>query len=95
VNELRTHFRESSRTRLAELRAALDALPDAEALQIVARHFHAFAGMGGTYGFPRVSELGDEAEETTLPLSRSGALPDAATVARWRELADEIARELC
>lgn len=95
MNELRAHFQESSRARLIELRAALDALPDANAMQIVAKHFHGFAGMGGTYGFPRVSQLGDEAEETTIALLRSGAAPDAATVARWRALADEIERELC
>lgn len=95
MNELRAHFRESSRARLIELRAALDRLPDAEAMQIVARHFHSFAGMGGTYGFPRVSELGDEAEGTTLALTRSGAAPDAETVSRWHALADEIERELC
>jgi HPt (histidine-containing phosphotransfer) domain-containing protein len=95
VNELRGHFRESSRTRLTELRAALERLPDTDAMQTVATHFHAFAGMGGTYGFPRVSELADAAEEQTIPHLRSGASPDAATVARWRALADEIERELC
>lgn len=95
MNELRAHFRESSRVRLVELRAALDRLPDADAMQLVAKHFHAFAGMGGTYGFPRVSELGDEAEAAAIPLMRSGDAPDAATVARWRALADEIERELC
>ncbi len=95
MNELRAHFRESSRARLPELRAALERLPDPQAMQLVARHFHAFAGMGGTYGFPRVSALGDEAERTTLPASRGEVVPDAATVARWRELADEIERELC
>ena len=95
MNELRAHFRESSRVRLVELRAALERLPDAEAMQLVAKHFHAFAGMGGTYGFPRVSELGDEAEGAAVPLMRSGGAPDAATVARWRALADEIERELC
>ncbi len=95
MNELRAYFRESSRARLIELRDALDRLPDPAAMQAVVRHFHSFAGMGGTYGFPRVSELGDEAEATTIPLSRSGTSPDAATVARWRELADEIERELC
>jgi HPt (histidine-containing phosphotransfer) domain-containing protein len=95
VNELRAYFLESSRARLGELRAALDALPDTQAMQLVARHFHAFAGLGGTYGFARISELGDEAEETTIPLARSGDAPDAATVARWRALADEIERELC
>jgi chemotaxis protein histidine kinase CheA len=88
MNELRDSYRESSRTRLDAMRAAFDALPDEAAMQQLRRHFHAFSGMGGTYGFPRVSELGDEAEgllETA----------DAASLARCRELMDEIARELC
>ncbi len=88
MNELRDIYRENSRERLEEMRAAFDALPDGAALQKLTRHFHAFSGMGGTYGFPRVSELGDEAEA----LMKN---PDAAALARCRELMDEIARELC
>jgi HPt (histidine-containing phosphotransfer) domain-containing protein len=84
VNDLRAYYRESSLARLAELRAAFDA----GAIGELRRHFHAFSGMGGTYGYPRVSILGDEAEG----LLQS---PDAAALARCRELMDEIARELC
>ena len=88
MNELRDRYRENARPRFAEMRAALDALPDEDALQTLKRHFHAFAGMGATYGFPRVSELGDEGEG----LFRS---PAETAVPRWRELVDEIERELC
>jgi chemotaxis protein histidine kinase CheA len=88
VNDLREVYRENSRARLAAMRAAFDALPDDAALQELRRHFHAFSGMGGTYGFPRVSELGDEGEV----LLRSA---HEASLARCRELMDEIARELC
>jgi HPt (histidine-containing phosphotransfer) domain-containing protein len=84
VNDLREYYRESSRERLEELRRALDR----GELDEIRRHFHAFSGMGGTYGYPRISELGDEAEG----LMKS---PDAAALARCRELMDEIARELC
>jgi HPt (histidine-containing phosphotransfer) domain-containing protein len=88
MNELRDRYRESSRPRFAEMRAALEALPSDDARQVLLRHFHAFSGMGGTYGFPRVSELGDEGEG----LFRS---PAEIAVPRWRELVDEIERELC
>lgn len=88
MNELRDRYRENSRPRLEEMRAALDALPAGEALQVLARHFHAFSGMGGTYGFPRVSELGDEGEGLF-------ASPLENAIPRWRELVDEIERELC
>lgn len=87
--ELRARFRENTLPRLVEMRAALDAVDsDSDALATLARHFHALSGMGGTYGFPRVSELGDEGE---LLLRQA----DAAALARCRELVDEIERELC
>ena len=88
MNDLPDRYRENSRPRIAEMRAALAALPSDAALQVLARHFHAFSGMAGTYGFPRVSELGDEGEGLFgLPLENA--------VPRWRELVDEIERELC
>jgi HPt (histidine-containing phosphotransfer) domain-containing protein len=78
IEELRAHFRASSAARIAEMRTLLESGESGALL----RHFHAFAGMGGTYGFPRVSELGERGEGTR----------DAAV---WRELLDAIERELC
>ncbi len=93
LQELRERFRETSRKRLAEIAPLLDAI-DPESIRALARHFHAFAGLGGTYGFPRVSELGDEGEASILPIVRCGDEPTGATIARWRELCAEIEREL-
>ena len=77
---------------MRELLAALERdRADAEALQKLARHFHALAGLGATYGYPRVSELGDEGEGAILPMTRSGIVPPAELVARWRELVDGVA----
>jgi diguanylate cyclase (GGDEF)-like protein len=96
--DLRGRFREAARVRLVEMTVLLGLLErdpaDAAALQQLAKHFHALAGMGGTYGFPRVTELGDEAEAVLLPLTRRGATPDPATIADWWRLAQGIAREL-
>jgi diguanylate cyclase (GGDEF)-like protein len=96
--ELRGRFREAARIRLVEMTVLLGCLErdlsDAAALQQLAKHFHALAGMGGTYGFPRVTELGDEAERVMAPLMRRGGTPDAALVARWWELAQAIGKEL-
>ncbi len=96
--DLRDRFRETSRVRLDDMEALLAALdrdPRAAAsLQQLAKHFHALAGMGGTYGFPRVSELGDEAEATLLPLVKRGAAPDSALIARWKDLLEQIRCEL-
>jgi diguanylate cyclase (GGDEF)-like protein len=95
LGELRVRFRETTASRLQEMRELLDALErdlaDSVALQKLARHFHALAGLGATYGYPRVSELGDEGEGAILPMTRSGATPPAALLARWRELAAGVA----
>jgi chemotaxis protein histidine kinase CheA len=83
MDSLRAHFRESTAERLREMTALLDLLDrDAGAMEKLQRHFHALAGLGATYGYPRVSELGDEGESTNDP-------------ARWRELMDAVARALC
>lgn len=94
LEELREQYRDGARVRVAEVEALLERV-DAETLPQLTRHFHAFAGMGATYGFPRISALGDELEGSILALVRSEAMPDAATVARWRDVMREIARELC
>ncbi|HUR80083.1 MAG TPA: diguanylate cyclase [Thermoanaerobaculia bacterium] len=95
--DLRVRFRDAARTRLVEMTVLLGCLErdpcDAAALQQLARHFHALAGMGGTYGFPRVSELGDEAEASMLPVQKRGAA-DSAQIARWWQLVNAIALEL-
>jgi diguanylate cyclase (GGDEF)-like protein len=96
--DLRDRFREGARTRLVELTVLLGCLErdrgDLAALQQLGRHFHAFAGMGGTYGFPRVSELGDRAETSIVALLNSGAAPDAVTIAEWWGQMDAIGREI-
>jgi len=98
LDDLHSRFREAARVRVHEMAALLAALErdphDAESLQGLAKHFHGLAGMGGTCGFPRVSELGDDVESEMLRLSRAGALPDAAVIARWKAITAAIAREL-
>lgn len=93
--ELRDRFRESTAGRLQEMCELLDTLArdraDAATLEKLARHFHALAGLGATYGYPRVSELGDEGEAAILPMTRSGTVPPTELVARWRELVDGVA----
>jgi hypothetical protein len=80
---LRAHFRESTTERLREMTSLLDVLDrDAGARERLQRHFHALAGLGATYGYPRISELGDAGERSDDP-------------ARWRELMDAVARALC
>lgn len=81
--ELRVHFRASTTERVREMTALLHVLErdreDEASLQKLARHFHALAGLGTTYGYPRITELGEEGEAAMDVLS------DAA-LARWRAL---------
>jgi len=99
MEELRVRFRETAAVRLHEMTSLLDALErdrgDAAALQKLGRHFHALSGLGATYGFPRISELGDEAEDAIVPLERSAKSPTDAQLARWRELVRAVSTELC
>ncbi|HET8773368.1 MAG TPA: Hpt domain-containing protein, partial [Thermoanaerobaculia bacterium] len=97
LGDLRGRFRETSRIRLDEMESLLGALErdprDAEALQKLAKHFHGLAGMGGTYGFPNVSRLADEAEGELLPLARRG-VAERASIARWKQIVAEIRVEI-
>ena len=95
MEELRARFRETTQVRLQDMYALLAVLErdahDAETVEKLLRHFHALAGLGATYGYPRVSELGDEGEG----LFARDAVPDARTLQRWRELMSEVERQLC
>ncbi len=95
--ELRGRFRQTARLRLEEMDLLLDAIEGGiaklESIEKLARHFHAMAGLGGTYGFPRISELGDEGELLIGSVSEGrGPTPDA--VVRMRQLVRRIGEEL-
>lgn len=91
IDELRAYFEESAHQRLEKLRVLLPvAATDREALAEVARHFHAFSGLGGTYGYARISELGDEAEALLIPLMRTKTMPGEELVASLRRIASDI-----
>jgi CheY-like chemotaxis protein len=93
LQDLRARFRATTEVRLQDVARLLDVLEEdpqnGDALQRLARHFHALAGLGATYGYPRVSEIGDEAE-TAVPKSA----PSRALLTRWRALVAEVTREL-
>jgi len=46
--------------RLTEMAAELDGVAGTDVLMLM---FHSLTGIGGTYGFPRVSEISRECEE--------------------------------
>ncbi len=98
LEELRERFRESSRARVEEMHSLLDSLmrdaADPEAVRRLSRHFHALAGLGATYGFPAVSDLGDEAEGMILPFARGSEHPPRDVIARWRAITARIESDL-
>jgi chemotaxis protein histidine kinase CheA len=95
LRELRQHFRVTTRARLQEMRAQLAAVErDPSQLEPLSRHFHGLSGLGFTYGFPRVSELGEEGESGILPVLRHGAPLTAALVQRWRAIVEEVEKEV-
>lgn len=98
MQSLRVRFRETAAERMREMTAQLTMIEsnphDAPSVQHLARHFHGLAGLGATYGYPRVSELADEGEATILPLAKSGVPPPAALVARWRTLVEAMQNEI-
>lgn len=64
--ELRELFIRNSMERLDNIGRAIDLLEhspkDEETLRTLFRHLHSLAGLGGTYGFDRVSEISSQAE---------------------------------
>ncbi len=96
--DLQTRFRETTRVRLQNMTMQLEILgrdpSDRAAAAALSHAFHALAGMGGTYGFPRVTELGDEAEASILPLIRRQAAIPPELLARWRAIVEDVAAEI-
>jgi len=90
LEELRLRFRETMAIRLRDMDTLLATLArdpaNGDALATISRHFHAMVGLGATYGFPRISELGDEGEASSLILARSGSPVTPQLHARWCEL---------
>jgi diguanylate cyclase (GGDEF)-like protein len=87
---LRARFRASSAARVREMAALADALErdphDQPSMAALARHFHGLAGLGATYGFPKISALADDGEATAIPRSRNGLPVEDTELQRWREL---------
>ncbi len=57
---LQRRFLDGVERRLADMATELDRTADADALR---RMFHSLTGIGGTYGFPRISEISRDCEE--------------------------------
>lgn len=67
---------------------------DFAALQSLARHFHALAGLGSTYGYPGVTAIGDAGEDSIVPMVRQQLAPTPERLADWTVLVRRAAEEL-
>ena len=60
LHELQRRFLDGLERRLADISAALDSSGDPGALMPM---FHSLAGIGGTYGFPQITDISRRCEQ--------------------------------
>ena len=70
------------------------AASDRDALLDLCRLFHAFAGAGATYGFPKVSALGRDGEQACSAVLDGDETPTAEVIGHWRALVVAMRAEL-
>ncbi len=89
--QLRREYLAEAPERLAELRAdaAAFAAADAGAAAALKTKFHRLAGSGGSYGFPEIGKLAQEAELWVA----SGPAPDPPGQARLAEALRKLEAE--
>ena len=98
LQALRQQFIEGSTARLARIQTDLERLganpSDGEALADLRLAFHGFSGLGGSFGFPRVTMLGIEGERQCEALAAPGRKPGPKELAAWKDLLDGLRSEL-
>jgi diguanylate cyclase (GGDEF)-like protein len=94
--ELRTRHVQNAIARIEQVTQALDRLAadhgNTGLTADLQRHFHGFAGVGTTYGFPVVTETARKAEYV-LRTNEGGGRVDAALIRELRAALDTIQRE--
>lgn len=95
--ELSEQFRTGALARLETMRALVahfdEDRSDRETMILIHRHFHGLAGLGGTYGYPRVSEIAADVE-TACEGVLAGNPTDDAFFALLRSGIDALRREV-
>ncbi|HET7745950.1 MAG TPA: response regulator, partial [Vicinamibacteria bacterium] len=95
---LRAQFVRRSEARLeaaARVLARLREAPEDRArLQELMRFFHSLAGVGTSFGFPRLTAVAKEGELECLALLRTDAAPTATEIENWSRLLGALAHEL-
>jgi CheY-like chemotaxis protein len=98
LQRLRKQFIRGSGERLIRIATDLDHLQadrtNSEALRELRTEFHGFSGLGGTYGFPRVTAFGRAGEQQCDAFLSSGTALADADLAAWRTLFEELRDEI-
>lgn len=96
--QLRTQFvrRTKAKIELATSQlASLSQTPeDSRTLQDLMRFFHGLAGVGTSFGFPRITAVAKEGELECMALIRGQAAPSASEIENWTRLLGALAHEL-
>ena len=95
---LRAQFLEGSKARLdrveANLRRLRENAQDTEALTDLRLAFHGFSGLGGSYGFPRVTLLGRDGEKQCDEILAGTGGPGEAELTTWSRLLEDLRSDL-
>jgi diguanylate cyclase (GGDEF)-like protein len=98
IKELRGQYLSEAYAKLAEADALLARLAveprDRDAVEMLVRRFHGFAGSGTSYGFPGVTALGMQGEDMLRPCRDKGKAPDPEDLQVARGLLNEIRDQL-
>jgi diguanylate cyclase (GGDEF)-like protein len=97
LRELREHYVRGSGKRLEQLSFDLVRLSenpaDLEALRALKRIFHGLSGSGTTYGFPRITALGQRGERICDQFLCTDQVPAPEHLIEWQELCRELVSE--
>ncbi len=98
LEALREQFLSGSAARLDRIEADLQRLSrvpgDSEALTDLRLAFHGFSGLGGSYGFPKVTMLGQDGERHCDAVAADGREPGESDLAVWRDLLNGLRSQL-
>jgi chemotaxis protein histidine kinase CheA len=99
IREMRVQFVRGSEKRLASIESKIarlaDAPADRDSLHALRLEFHAFSGLGGTYGFRKVSKLGNEGEALCDRVAKArGPGASAGDREAWTGIVASIRKEL-
>ncbi len=98
LQKFREEFLRASRERAGEMESLLASLrarpADPVLLGPLERHFHGLVGTGGTYGYPRVSELAAQGEIDCRSVLEAQGAAAPEQLERWAALVKEIRRAL-